>query len=181
MAKFSGFILSTILVVFCLWLSVFSFPNAVRDGDVFQTTDSSSRAVVSDCVKTLDSSEASVPLDAASDEGPIEARTNDASFETTAVNVSSSSLEETALETTRADAVDMELTEASLEREVVSSQTSASEDKDALKAHDRTRNGKYVSIPSVQIDPFQTRNGSSYADRVINVKRVEIPNIDAVL
>ena len=52
-------------------------------------------------------------------------------------------------------------------------------EKDALKAGERTRGGRFVSKPAYNMDSFHATVETASTDRVINVTRAKAPVFDA--
>ena len=169
MARFSGFILSAILVVLCLWLSVFSFPNVIQLGDFPGSfAPAASPSANADAV-TL-SERDSVPEGSLQDSSTVMAQelTEAASLQ------SSLSPSQEGLESP--DQPNLGYANTSLAVDMPTPKENVgSEAEDAIKESGRAHGGKYVSIPSVEMDAFHRPAGSPYNDRVISTTRAVVP------
>lgn len=173
MSKVCGFLLSAVLVVLCLWLSVFSFPNVVRERDLDRG------AVVH--------TEESAVVDCAPEE---EVELKSAEIETVENEISASQPELCADDETKSpvaftklgEAAELDASEVPLcETTNLSKPSEPSEPQDGRivpNNNGRTQGGKYVSIPSIVVDAFQTPVGSPHTDRVVRTTRAVVPAID---
>ncbi len=170
MSKFCGFLLSAILVVLCLWLNVFSFPNVVRDHD-FPSSASSEvleAREVSESAKVEETAEVEVSESGVSELKP-ESRAEELASSTASFrNVS---------EATTHDADDAQLREAAAVANV-NAVVENEETKIASKNNGKAQGGKYVSIPSIEVDAFRVPAGSPHTDRVVRTTRAVVPRID---
>ncbi|MBQ9813906.1 MAG: hypothetical protein IJM54_11420 [Thermoguttaceae bacterium] len=170
MAKFSGFILSAILVVLCLWLSVFSFPNVIQLGDFpgsFVTTANASANA---------GARASIESASSQEESGLQASSTIGAQESTEAASLQSSLSPSQEGLESPDQSNLGYANTSLAGDLPTPTNDVgSEAEDAIKESGRAQGGKYVSIPSVEMDAFHRPAGSPYNDRVISTTRAVVP------
>ena len=182
MVKLSGFILSALLVVVCLWLSVFSFPDVIRPGDLEFTGAFGAPASSVDSSVSLNSREASVA--APNSELAPQAKET-APAESTSDSPNASPAKETEPANSGAQKTPANLkserksSEVALTDSVDPSEKEQEGEKDALKAGERTRGGRFVSKPAYNMDSFHATVETASTDRVINVTRAKAPVLDA--
>lgn len=182
MVKLSGFILSALLVVVCLWLSVFSFPDVIRPGDLEFTGAFGAPASSVDSSVSLNSSEASV---AAPNSELAPQAEETAPAESTSDSPNASPAKETEPANSGAQKTPANLkserksSEVALTDSVDPSEKEQEGEKDALKAGERTRGGRFVSKPAYNMDSFHATVETASTDRVINVTRAKAPVLDA--
>lgn len=176
MDKFSGTILSAILVVLCLWLSVYSFPDAVNPNDLPykeqkpapETADRNVERQLTDVVYVDVGENASREAEA------LETRASDFITDPTneEVDVASEIVDDSQSESND----DANL----LALSTISNEKVESKDATELKASERAQGGKYVSIPFVNMDLYHAPIGSPYKDRVITTTRAVVPQLNPV-
>ncbi len=169
MDKFSGFILSAILVVLCLWLSVSSFPNVIQPGVLPESLSTTARASSEADVDAF-SSEPDVPETEPARESPV------VQDQESAETASQESSDSPSPEDGDFSGSSRKYADASLAVDLPTLPKSAGNDaEDAIKESGRAQGGKYVSIPSVEMDAFHRPEGSPYSDRVISATRAVVP------
>ncbi len=183
MVKLSGFILSALLVVVCLWLSVFSFPDVIRPGDLEFTGAFGAPASSVDSSVSLNSSEANVAAPK-SELAPQAEETAPAAKSTSdSPNVSPAKETEPANSGPQKTPANLKSerksSEVALTDSVDPSEKEQEGEKDALKAGERTRGGRFVSKPAYNLDSFHATVETASTDRVINVTRAKAPVLDA--
>ncbi|MDO5309506.1 MAG: hypothetical protein Q4G03_08450 [Planctomycetia bacterium] len=180
MFKLSSFFMSALLVVMCLWLNVTCFPNVLQlrnDADASHTEpdDSGSKATltlplesVEEAVKSVQPSSAVDSDDGAdvtpSDTGREEYDDHFAYHESRPTFRNANMTSE--------DSRKVLMTPSSLETPLTEGQ--AFETKRELKNSSKPQGGKFVSIPSRELDVYQTYSGHTRAtNRVITTTRAD--------
>ncbi len=181
MAKISGFILSTLLVVFCLWLNVFSFPDVIRPDNLAIVDKQSACSDKVDANVEVKLNPETVTVSSKEVTSSTSESTEESSRSSSTPAAEKSKSDESLRDV--AEATNLGFSPTSTTHEVGSfdqSEADSKEDKDVLKASGRAQGGKYVSIPSEKMDAFQALEGSC-TDRVIGVTRASIPQTNVAM
>ncbi|MDD3589031.1 MAG: hypothetical protein PHO46_01985 [Thermoguttaceae bacterium] len=173
MARLSGVIMSAILVVLCLWLSVFSFPNVIREGDL-PGPPAKNLSAAADANNASSPSDSAIPVEFQSSETRV---SPEAQESTEAASPQSS--EKPSQEGAKSpDESNFGYANTSLAIDMKEpTRIAGREAEDAIKESGRAQGGKYVSIPAVDTDVFRRPAGSPYTDRVISTTRANVPTI----
>ncbi len=172
MSRLFSFFLSAAIIILCLWLNVNSYPNILRYEDV-QTadetaavsTDGSEQSQVTDEQDANNAQEESLKTEENSNKDSSSDVNSEPSKETQ--EPISASVEENLLNVSVASNQKFSSSERASNSSFVETPTKVK------TSAEKPQGGKYVSIPSVEVDAFRSRFGSD-SGRVIGVSRASV-------
>ncbi len=177
MSRLFGFFLSAAIIILCLWLNVNSYPNVLRYEDVKAADETSA--------VSTDSSEQTQAIDGqdANKTQTESPKTEENSESGSSSGVESESLKDSSSKDSK-ESISASVEENLLNVSVASNQKFSSSERasgyglpeastNARSNAEKPQGGKYVSIPSVEVDAFRSRFGSD-SGRVIGVSRASV-------